>query len=105
MSAATRLAAFRITDACTGEAIWLGAESDVWEAVRAEWGDDVTGIIADGWMADVGWDRDTYERKRDFEAETGYQGWWEGCSAAADGVETRRHRRAWRVRWASEVVA
>lgn len=85
-----------IHDDCTGEPIWLGSEEAVREAATYEHGDDPGTLVADGWMADIGWDRDTYERKRDFLAETGYQGWWEGCSAPANGIETKKWRRAWR---------
>lgn len=79
-----------------GNAIWLGSEEAVREAVAIHYGDDA-GTLADmGWMFDVGWDRDTYERKRDFLAETGFTGWWEGCRGPAGGVETKKLRRAWR---------
>lgn len=50
-----------------------------------------------GWFMDVGWDRDTYDRKRDFMMESGFDSWWEGCRPPADGQESKHRRRAWSV--------
>lgn len=85
-----------------GHAIWLGSEESARAAVRQEWGDDVSGIESVGWMADVGWDRDTYELKREFLAESGLEGWWEGCSGPENGIEKKGLRRAWTLVWAAD---
>jgi hypothetical protein len=58
-----------------------------------------------GWMQNVGWDRDSYERKRDFEAETGFSSWWEGCPPPADEQPTKNCRRAFEVNYGAETVA
>jgi hypothetical protein len=74
--------------------ILLGDEA----AVRAhvhEWYASTYDIKPIGWMHDVGWDRERYEFKREFIAESGYGSWWEGCTAPADGTESKRCRRAW----------
>jgi hypothetical protein len=82
--------------------IWLGSEDAVREAVGIAYGDDPVTITADGWRANVGWDRDSYDLKREFLAESGYEDWWESCREPAGGIETRKVRRAWRVAYAPD---
>lgn len=74
--------------------ILLGEEAAVRAHVREEYNEDY-GIDDIGWMHDVGWDRERYEFKREFIAESGYASWWEGCTAPVDGLESKRCRRAW----------
>lgn len=62
--------------------------------------DDPAEVTDAGWMHNVGWDRDGYERKRDFEDATGCSSWWEGCLPPADGQQTKGRRKAWVVTYA-----
>jgi hypothetical protein len=50
-----------------------------------------------GWMTDIGWDRENYERKRDFVAESGYTSWWESCLPPRDRLATKRCMPGWEV--------
>lgn len=73
---------------------WLLADS---EAEAHEWAKadlDEYHLKADGWMMDVGWDRDTYQLKREFVEDTGFDSWWIGCSAPADGKATAKCKQA-----------
>lgn len=74
--------------------ILLGAQEAAEAFVAAEYGEGYA-IKDIGWMHNVGWDRENYERKRDFIAESGYGSWWEGCLPPVDGVETKNARPAW----------
>lgn len=71
-------------------------EARIWLAAY----DDPAREITDaGWMHNVGWDRENYERKRDFVADSGYSSWWEGCLPPASGKQTSKCKRAWEVVW------
>lgn len=59
--------------------------------------DDPAAVEDVGWMHNVGWDRENYERKRDFVAESGYSSWWEGCRPPDNGKQTTKCKRAWAV--------
>ena len=74
--------------------ILLGYGHDVLAHVHQEYSPEY-GIKSIGWMHDVGWDRERYEFKREFVAESGYGSWWEGCTAPVDGLETKTCRPAW----------
>jgi hypothetical protein len=85
----------------TGHRLWLGSEEIAHAAIANNYGEDPGTVKFEGWVTDVGWDRCSYERKRDFVGETGLTGWWEGCRGPAGGVETRKLRRAWRFEYAA----
>lgn len=89
----------KIYEECGGHLLWLGSEDTVREAIAIAYGDDPGTIVDEGWMFDTGWNREMYERKRDFVEETGYEGWWEGCNAPADGKETKKLRHVWSFRY------
>lgn len=95
------LSVVMLHDLDSGDVVWLGDEQSAREAVEHNHSLDTAEfeIVADGWRIDVGWDRCNYELKREFVAETGFDSWWEDCSAPADGLEAKKLRRAWRVRW------
>ena len=60
-------------------------------------GEEPTKVVDVGWMRDTGWDRDTYALKREFDAESGYCGWWAGCLPPADGKQGKKCKRAWEI--------
>lgn len=60
--------------------------------------DHVADVEFVGWMVDVGWDRENYERKRDFIEGSGYNGWWEGCAPPRDRLVTAKCMPGWEVR-------
>ena len=70
------------------------AEARTW---LAAYDDDPTKLEDVGWMQDTGWDRDTYALKREFDAESGYSGWWAGCLPPVDGKQTKKCKRAWEI--------
>jgi len=57
--------------------------------------DHVLDVEFAGWMHDVGWDRETYESKREFEEESGYTGWWANGSAPVDRLVTETAMPGW----------
>lgn len=91
-------------DPDSGESILLAPseESALAEARRCAPLDPIERVDPEGWMADVGWDRDTYERKRDFEDATGLTSWWMDCLPPGDGVATKKRMPAWSVVYAEE---
>ena len=71
-------------------------EAERWLRNDGAWGDGAT-VTHIGWFHDVGWDRETYNLKREFVQATGYDSWWESCPAPADGLQTRKRRRAFAI--------
>src|SRR4051794_5571504 len=59
--------------------------------------DHITDVTFAGWMHDVGWDRDNYERKRDFIAESGYTSWWENGAPPSDRQVTAKSMPGWEI--------
>jgi hypothetical protein len=58
------------------------------------------GLVDDiGWMIEDGWDRERYERRRDFRAETGLKSWWTSCLPPADRRARKGVMRAWTIRF------
>jgi hypothetical protein len=80
---------------------WVLAETEAEAREFADdyWSLDEVSVTPDGWFHNVGWDRETYERKRDFVAETGLKNWWESCLPPADGKATKNRMPAWSVRF------
>lgn len=76
-----------------GRWVLADTEDEAREYVRIEWGDEYT-LRDDGWFHNVGWDREMYERKRDFEADTGYSSWWESCTVKPNAEPTKNLKRA-----------
>jgi hypothetical protein len=57
-------------------------------------------LTPDGWMQNVGWDRDHYELKRDFVHDTGFASWWESATPPAGGRPGRYYKMAFAVSYA-----
>ena len=92
------------------EPMWLSSEMDgrrllassydqAAAFVTDKYGDESkVSIEPDGWGCNVGWDREQYETKREFLAESGYESWWEYQAGDHDlHEETARFRRLWKV--------
>ena len=55
---------------------------------------DQVSVRFNGWMQNVGWDRDSYELKREFVQATGHSSWWETRGGQFDSLqETAKLRR------------
>lgn len=82
-----------------GETILLASDVESAQAEASSYNSlDTVRVEPDGWMMDVGWDRENYELKRDFIAESGYTNWWESVGGDHDScAETKKLRRAWKV--------
>lgn len=76
---------------------WLLADTEEQAREFAAADDPQMVLTEDGWMCDVGWDRDCYERKRDFVHDTGFKSWWVYCQPPAGGQPSKNCKRAFRV--------
>jgi hypothetical protein len=85
-----------------GGTVWLGDPKAAREAIDVNYSLEPEGsyvVEGAGWMWNEGWDRDNYRLKREYVEETGCTSYWGSCPPPANGIETRKRRRAWRVRW------
>lgn len=81
---------------------WMLAttEAEALAAAKADQEDEFyeVRVTFAGWMQNIGWDRESFETKREFLALSGYKGWWDGIGGAIDAhEETAKLRRAFEV--------